>query len=584
MTGPGVLAHLVDVSLRALAPAALAALLLWTLRGRRSAAASHAVWSLVLAGMLLLFSLGPVLPVLRLRVLAEGSLRAEMLEPVWRDAALGLYFVVAMVLLVRLFVGCWLIRRLVRASAPIDDARALYESASIVVPLTAGWIRPKILLPTGWQDWDHEKMEAVLAHEEQHVRRHDSMIALLAAVNRSIFWFHPLAWWMERKLALLAEQACDEACLRELGDRNRYASLLVEMAGAVEAAKGRMIRHTLSMAKPSHMKRRIESILGARNRTERNLTKSGWAALMACSMTIIYGAAAIRLVERPPLLELPFRAFAPPSPAAFATSHPAQPNLQPRRKNAAEFELAAWVRHEPDPQRKLELLNLWKAKYPQSAIELQRLQLYLNTYSQLNDVPNLLTALNQMGREASVKALQINPDRAESDFSPVAKSQALFYYARAATYEGPGALPVESRQQLDEYLRKVYRSYYGPNQIGLNELKNLAKAMPFPPQAFLISVLPPPNRTFVSTLAAATSSVHIRNQCPYGLRIDCSGPERKRTWIPSGGDSQLVIAPGNYEIYAADAEASLPSPVPDASMRSSITPIRSSKRRTVNKG
>ena len=200
---------------------------------------------------------------------------------------------------------------------------------------------------------------------------------------------------------------------------------------------------------------------------------------------------------------------------------------------------------------------MWKTKYPQSGIELVRLQLYLNTYSQLNDVPNLLTALNQMGKEASVKALEINPGPPRRDFSPVAKSQTLFYYARAATYEGPGSLPVEGRQQLDEYLRKAYRSYYGQNAIGLNELKNLAKSMPFPPQAFLISVLPPPNRTFVSTLAAATSSLHIRNQCPYGLRIDCSGPERKRTWIPSGADSQLVIAPGTYEIYAADARGRL---------------------------
>jgi hypothetical protein len=78
--------------------------------------------------------------------------------------------------------------------------------------------------------------------------------------------------------------------------------------------------------------------------------------------------------------------------------------------------------------------------------------------------------------------------------------------------------------------------------------------MPFPPQAFLISVLPPPNRTYVASLSADSSSVHIRNNCPYGLRIDCSGPERKRAWIPSGGDSQLVLASGTYEIYAADAK------------------------------
>jgi hypothetical protein len=233
---------------------------------------------------------------------------------------------------------------------------------------------------------------------------------------------------------------------------------------------------------------------------------------------------------------------------------PVQPLAAPRPRNSAETRIAFAVQREPDPRRKLELLNLWQARYPRSAMARVRLQLYLNTYSQLNDVPNLLAALNQMGKEASLNALQINPGRAEAYFSPAARSQTLFYYARAATYDGSGSLAMESRQQLDEYLRKVYRSYYGQNEVGLNELKNLAKAMPFPPQAFLISVLPPPNRTYLASLSAANSSLHIRNNCPYGLRIDCSGPERKRTWIPSGGDSQLVIAAGDYEIYAADAK------------------------------
>jgi BlaR1 peptidase M56 len=552
MMAPGLLPHLQDASLRSLLPAILGAVVLWTIRHRRSAAAHHAVWSAVLAGMLLLFWVGPFLPALPLRILPEVSPRSELLAPAWRDTAVVLYGAVALVFGLRLLTGCWLVRRLVRASKTIDAARRLYESAAIVVPLTAGWIRPKILLPPGWQGWDQQKLEAVLAHEDHHVRRRDALVTLLAAVNRSIFWFHPLAWWMERKLALLAEQACDDACLRRLGDRDRYAHLLIEMAGAVEAARGRVLRHALSMAKPSHMKRRIESILDAHSRPEWKLTQTGCAALLACSMAVIYGTAAIRLEPQPPVPAIPFRAFAPPPPVAAVAAHVPQLAVQPRRRNGAEYELAALVQRQSDPPRKLELLNLWKTKYPHSEIELTRLQLYLNTYSELNDVPNLLTALNQMGKEAAAKALQINPGRAEADFSPVAKSQALFYYARAATYEGPGSLPAEGRQQLDEYLRQTYRSYYGRNEIGLNELKNLAKSMPFPPQAFLISVLPPPNRTFDSSLAAATSSLHIRNQCPYGLRIDCSGPERKRTWIPSGGDSQLVIAPGTYEIYAAD--------------------------------
>jgi hypothetical protein len=502
--------------------------------------------------MLLLFAAGPLLPAIPLRILPDPAPVAAHV-PAWRPFVLFVYVAVALVQLLRVAWGCWLIRRLVRSAVPVDRVRGVYESAAIVVPLTIGWIRPRILLPAGWQAWDGTKREAVLTHEEQHVRRRDALVALAAAVNRSIFWFHPLAWWIERKLALLAEEACDDACVRALGDRERYARLLVQMAGAVEASHGRLIRHALSMAKPAHLRRRIDTILDSRRSPANSLSAGAWAALVACGLPIIYAAAAVTLEPRPALLELPARAFAPPAAPSMAAAQ-TQAVAEPRTRIGAESRLAASVERTHDPNRRLELLNLWAARYPRSAMERERLQLYLNTYSQLNDVPNLLAALNQMGREASVKALQINPGRAEAYFSSAARSQTLFYYARAAAYEGPGSLPVESRQQVDEYLRRVYSGYYGQNEVGLNELKSLARSMPFPPQAFLISVLPPPNRTYVATLSAASSSVHIRNNCPYGLRIDCSGPERKRAWIPSGGDSQLVLASGAYEIYAADAK------------------------------
>jgi beta-lactamase regulating signal transducer with metallopeptidase domain len=49
----------------------------------------------------------------------------------------------------------------------------------------------------------------------------------MAGVNRALFWFHPLAWWTERRLAALAEQACDDAALAELGSRENYARALL---------------------------------------------------------------------------------------------------------------------------------------------------------------------------------------------------------------------------------------------------------------------------------------------------------------------------------------------------------------------
>ena len=34
-------------------------------------------------------------------------------------------------------------------------------------------------------------------------------MALLTLINRAVFWFHPLAWWLRRRIATLSEQACD---------------------------------------------------------------------------------------------------------------------------------------------------------------------------------------------------------------------------------------------------------------------------------------------------------------------------------------------------------------------------------------
>jgi hypothetical protein len=48
------------------------------------------------------------------------------------------------------------------------------------------------------------------------------------------------------------------------------------------------------------------------------------------------------------------------------------------------------AKNETDAKKKLALVNVWKEKYPDTEFKLVRLQLYLNAYQQLNDIPNLL--------------------------------------------------------------------------------------------------------------------------------------------------------------------------------------------------
>jgi tetratricopeptide (TPR) repeat protein len=93
------------------------------------------------------------------------------------------------------------------------------------------------------------------------------------------------------------------------------------------------------------------------------------------------------------------------------------------------------------------------------------------------------------------KSLQINPNNGEVDYlmgTAIASEkkvekmpQALFYFARAASYEGPGALNPDGRKQVLTYVQKAYKTYHGGDD-GFNELLAAAKSSPTPPADFKI--------------------------------------------------------------------------------------------------
>jgi tetratricopeptide (TPR) repeat protein len=97
------------------------------------------------------------------------------------------------------------------------------------------------------------------------------------------------------------------------------------------------------------------------------------------------------------------------------------------------------------------------------------------------------------GAEAEFKkALQLNPNNSAADFSlgftlasKKDNSNALFYYARAAAYDGPGSLGAPQRQGVQTQVQQMYQLYHG-NTNGLTELLASAKASANPPDGFHI--------------------------------------------------------------------------------------------------
>jgi beta-lactamase regulating signal transducer with metallopeptidase domain len=292
----------------------------------RSSAARHATWTIVLAGMLLQIPLGSVVPTVPIGVLpalprpiqprAMESARISVptaqtpapasrtrTEPKRRwvsssGTLSGVYLAISILLFVRMVVGSWSLRRILRGARPIPElGPGIFESDLFVAPGSVGCLRTRILLPRAWRDWDALKLRAVLAHERAHVRRRDWLIRIAAHVNVCIFWFHPLAWWTERELARLAEEACDDAAVREMEDREEYAATLVDIARAAAAGAGVLNWRVISMARESNVIRRVNRILSQRRQVPKPFGRLAWVTLFAFSLPVIYLSAAVKLAK-----------------------------------------------------------------------------------------------------------------------------------------------------------------------------------------------------------------------------------------------------------------------------------------------
>jgi HEAT repeat protein/beta-lactamase regulating signal transducer with metallopeptidase domain len=106
----------------------------------------------------------------------------------------------------------------------------LLESALVKVPMVVGWLRPVILLPaSALTGLSPQQLEAIIAHELAHIRRHDYLINLLQAVVETLLFYHPAVWWVSRRIRQEREHCCDDLAVAVCGDSLTYARALLEM-------------------------------------------------------------------------------------------------------------------------------------------------------------------------------------------------------------------------------------------------------------------------------------------------------------------------------------------------------------------
>ncbi len=247
----------------------------------KRAAVRHAVWAGVVVVMLLLpewLIWGPkaylrVLPnatnhagvvATAPRMLVNRTLMPQVAAPAygthpapqWSKLALGLYLVGLGVLLARLAIGT---ARAYVGSPGGEPRRQTHQCFLCRSCHTVGWLHPVVILPEQWLQWPPTQMDAVRTHELEHARRRDPLVQWIALFNRAVFWFHPIAWWIERELSALAEEACDTAVLESGHDACEYSECLLQMTRSVMQAGARL---NVGMTMPgSFLPQRIRKIL-----------------------------------------------------------------------------------------------------------------------------------------------------------------------------------------------------------------------------------------------------------------------------------------------------------------------------------
>jgi beta-lactamase regulating signal transducer with metallopeptidase domain len=204
----------------------------------------------------------------------------------WAVLFLTIWAFVALFALARLVAGILQVRKIRRGCTEVEvdqlepvlrevlqhpgERRVrLVVSAEAQIPAAIGFRNPAIVLPA-WalREMRADELRPILIHEMAHLRRRDDWTNLLQKLLRAILFFHPAVWWIDARLSLEREMACDDAVLAATGNAPAYAgSLIGLLERGCERRGWKMAQAAVARAKEATL--RIARILESGSATTR---------------------------------------------------------------------------------------------------------------------------------------------------------------------------------------------------------------------------------------------------------------------------------------------------------------------------
>ncbi len=283
------------------------------------AAARSLIWTAVFTLILAL----PFLPTPH-----ATSSHSVAINPIWTIPVAALWLTASLIRATQLILSALALRRLARSATPVPDQPGapfplVCLSAQIDRPSVVGFFSRRILLPPSlFASLTPAELHHVLLHETEHLRRRDDWTNLLQKLALVAVPLNPVLLWVERRLCLERELACDDRVLRATGTPKAYATCLTHLA------EHSLLRRSLSLAlgflgsigpvhRQSELSRRVHRILQAPAQAmSPRQTRTATAALL---LTLAGGT--FTLVHTPQLIlfALPVTQSAELSPTPITT-------------------------------------------------------------------------------------------------------------------------------------------------------------------------------------------------------------------------------------------------------------------------
>ncbi len=165
----------------------------------------------------------------------------------------------------------------------------------IEVPAAVGLSRhARVLIPKNYlESMSQTQLVHVLTHEGAHVVRRDPLLKLVQRINLALWWWHPLAYLLNRQLGRAREEICDNFVLRGTNPEE-YGETLLQL-GKLVSSRNRLVSAVNLFGSRWKLEHRIKGLLNPRRKKMIQVNKSVFTLVLATFVGLTFLVSATRI-------------------------------------------------------------------------------------------------------------------------------------------------------------------------------------------------------------------------------------------------------------------------------------------------